>query len=161
MEKEKKVRDLLSWLSVQGIGYEFIEHAKGKTTAEASNALGVEKSAILKCLLFESQLKDFVGIIITGDRRVSPEKLRETTGKNFKLAPTEDVQVQTGYDVGGIPPFAFLIRGITCYVDVAVMKLQWVYGSAGSATSGIKFSPLSFEKVEYKIADIGEEIHDE
>lgn len=154
MEKEKKVRNLLSWLSAQGISYEFIRHTRGETTAEASRALRVEKSTILKCLLFKNEPEEFIGVVITGDRKVSTEQLKKITGKNFKLAPTEDVLRETGFDIGGIPPFAFSIRGITCYVDIAVMSPRWVYGSAGSATSGVKFSPLSFEKIGCKIVNI-------
>ena len=153
---EKKIQALLTWLSAQDINYEFIRHSSGGTTAEASEALGVEVSAVLKCLLFKEQFKKFIGVVVTGDRRVSLKKLKEVTSKNFKLASREDVLTQTGYDIGGIPPFAFSIRGIQGYVDPNVIQHQWVYGSAGSVATGIKFSPLSLEKVGYKIVDISE-----
>ena len=156
MTTEKKIQDLLNWLTTQDINYEFIRHARGGTTTEASEALGVDRSEILKCLLFKGQSKEFIGVIISGDSRVSLKKLKGITNQNFKLASPEDILTQTGYEAGGIPPFAFSIHGITGYVDSNVMQRQWVYGSAGSATTGIKFSPLSLEKVGYKTVNVSE-----
>lgn len=156
MTTEKKIQDLLTWLTAQDINYEFIRHTRGRTTTEASEALGVDRSEILKCLLFKGQAEEFIGVIIGGDNRVSLKKLKAITNKNFKLASTEDILTQTGYEVGGIPPFVFSIRGIAGYVDSSVIQHQWVYGSAGSATTGIKFSPHSLEKVGYKVVDVSE-----
>lgn len=156
MTTEKKIQDLLTWLTAQDISYEFIRHARGGTTAEASEALGVDRSKILKCLLLKGQSEEFIGVIIGGDSRVSLKKLKEITNKNFKLASPEDILTQTGYEVGGIPPFAFSISGIVGYVDSSVIQHQWTYGSAGSATTGIKFSPRSLEKVGYKTVDVSE-----
>jgi len=156
MTTEKKIQELLTWLTAQDINYEFIRHARGGTTTEASEALGVDQSEVLKCLLFKGQSEEFIGVIITGNRRVSPEKLKEITNTNFKLASPREVLVHTGHEVGGIPPFAFSISGIPGYVDSSVIQHQWVYGSAGSATTGIKFSPLSLEKVGYKAVNVTE-----
>lgn len=154
MTTEKKIQDLLTWLTTQDINYEFIRHTRGRTTTEASEALGVDRSKILKCLLLKGQLDEFIGVIIGGDNRVSLKKLKGITNENFKLASPEDILTQIGYEVGGIPPFAFSISGVPGYVDSNVILHQWVYGSAGSATTGIKFSPLSLEKVGYKTVDV-------
>lgn len=156
MATEKKIQDLLTWLTTQDINYQFIRHPKGRTTTEASEALRIDRSEILKCLLFKDQSEEFIGVIIDGANRVSLKKLKRITNKNFKLASPEDVLVQTGYEIGGIPPFAFSIRSIPGYVDSRVIQHQWVYGSAGSTTTGIKFSSHSLEKVGYKTVDINE-----
>ncbi len=155
---EKETQTMLDWLSSQNIHYEFIHHAKGETTKKASEALGVGASEILKCLLFKGQTGGFAGVIVTGDKRVSLKKLREITGKNFRLASAQDVLLQTGYKIGGIPPFAFSLSGISTYVDFGVTQRQWVYASAGSELTGIKFSPNSLRKVGYNIVDVSEVI---
>ena len=154
MEARRQSIDLLNWLLSRGISYELIRHTKGKTTAEASRALGVDKSKILKSLLLKDSSEEFIGVVITGDRKVSFKKLKRITGSDFKLASCQEVLRETGYKVGGVPAFTFSICHITGYVDFRVMQHKFVYGSAGSETLGLKFSPSLLKSIGYRIVDI-------
>lgn len=160
MEAEEKIQELLGWLEKRNIDFEFLRHAEGTTTKKASQALGVEECAVLKSLLFRDKFKYFIGVVIAGDRKVSLRSLNRITGKIFELATPKEVLEKTGYEVGGMPPFAFSILDITGYIDSSVLRSRDVYGSAGTPTSGIKFSPFALGKVGYKLVDISEKAND-
>lgn len=156
---DPRILKVLEWLKDEGIQYELHLHdsKEGVTSEDASEALGgVALGQILKSLLLQAKDGRFLGVIMAGNRKVSFGKIREIIGQKASFAKTEDILKQTGFERGGVPPFAFHFANIPAYVDKDLMNKSEVFGSAGSSTAGIKFSPAAFRKINYVIVDIGE-----
>ncbi len=153
MDSVKKAMLLMKELGIEG---DVIKHqSSGKSSIEASEALGVPLSRILKSLVF-TEKGEYIFVITTGDRRVSVKKLRLFSGmKRPRMATPEEIFSILGYEPGGVPPFAFY--GIMpCYIEKAVLMLDWVIGSAGSEYAGIKLKPYDLVKIGCRPHDLSE-----
>lgn len=156
---DPRVARVLQWLEDEKIPYELHLHdnQEGVTSEDASKALGgVDLKQILKSLLLQAKDGSFLGVIMAGNKKVSFTNIQKILGQKVSFAKVEDILEQTGYERGGVPPFVFHFAGIPAYVDREVMNNSRVFGSAGSATAGVEFSPNVFEKIKYTTADIGE-----
>lgn len=157
--EDPRVARVLQWLEDEEIPYELHLHdnQQGVTSEDASKALGgVELRQILKSLLLQAKDGSFLGVIMSGNKKISFTNIQKILGQKVSFAKVEDILKQTGYERGGVPPFVFHFANIPAYVDRDVMNNSVVFGSAGSTTSGVGFSPNVFEKIKYTIADIGE-----
>ncbi len=149
-------------LEKYNIKYKVIQHElSGKTTNDAEKALGVSREYIIKSLLLENRAREYVGVIIPGDKRLDFRKLKESLYeerkfKNFKfsLSKSDKVREILGYAVGGVPPFVFYLRKIPAYVDSSLLEKEFVIGAGGDEYTGIKFDPKDLKKIGYKYADI-------
>lgn len=156
---DPRVLRVLQWLDEEGIPYEVHLHRdqEGITSEQASEALGgVNLSQILKSLLLQTKDGSFIGVIMAGNKKVSFANIQKILGQKVSFAKIEDILEQTGFERGGVPPFAFYLANIPAYVDKDVMSNSKVFGSAGSVTAGVEFPPSVFEKIKYTIAEIGE-----
>ncbi len=144
------------------IEVEKIEHERsGKTTEQASEALGEEKSRILKSLLLKSSSGKYVGAIVSGNKNVNMEEIEnyfEKQGKegykNFRLANPKEVKEKLGYKVGGVPPFAFHGECPTFY-DRKLLDKGYVVGAGGDRHTGLKFNPRALKKLDFIGLDLG------
>mgnify|MGYP000023416756 CR=1 FL=1 len=150
----KKALTLMKKLNIKG---EIISHeTSGRTTMEAAKALGVPPRNILKSLLLISKKKEYLAVIITGDKRVNIRKLKQITGfKKLRLAKPSEVEDFTGFKIGGVPPFAFHGK-CRIIVDREVLEREYVIGACGDEYHGVKLDPEIFKKLGYEIADITE-----
>jgi prolyl-tRNA editing enzyme YbaK/EbsC (Cys-tRNA(Pro) deacylase) len=139
------------------IEYVLIEHKEsGKTSESAADATGEDRANIVKSMLLKSGKSGYVGVIVGGDRMMDFGKVRECAGasRKFSLARPEEVKAALGFEIGGVPPFAFYMGGIAAFVDAAVMEKSHVVGAAGDEFSGIRFSPKEFAKVGYGVGQV-------
>ena len=83
--------------------YAFEEHGG---THRASDELGVDEHCVIKTLLFESNDRLPMIVLMHGDREVSAKQLARTLNVR-SVAPCDVPTAQrlTGYTVGGISPF--------------------------------------------------------
>ncbi len=144
------------------VDYSLIEHAKsGKTSEAAASATGEERGNIVKSMLLRNGQSEYLGVIVCGDRRMDFGKVGECarsdgsfSSDNFVLARPDEIRTALGFDVGGIPPFAFYMGGVAAFVDSLVMVKDHVFGAAGSEFSGIRFSPREFAKFGYSVREV-------
>lgn len=155
----KEIRKILE---EHNIKYEVIQHElSGKTTSDAEKALGISREYIVKSLLLENCVGEYVSVIISGDKRLDFHKLKEILYKegrfgNFKFSLSKPDKVQNilKYEVGGVPPFVFYLRKIPTYVDSSLLEKKFVIGAGGDEYTGIKFDPKDLKKLGYKCVDI-------
>lgn len=76
-----------------------------RTAAEAAAVHGVEVAAIVKSILTKAGDK-FILFLVPGDKRLDFEKVKAQVGADVRLATPDEVKEQTGYSIGGVPPFA-------------------------------------------------------
>ena len=113
-------------------------------------------------MLLKNDKSEYLGVVIDGDQRIDFDKVREcarTGGKfksnKFSFARPDEIKVALGFDIGGVPPFAFYMSGIAAFVDSGVMRKDHVVGAGGNEFSGIRFSPKEFSKFGYLVGIVG------
>ncbi|WKZ30363.1 MAG: YbaK/EbsC family protein [Candidatus Dojkabacteria bacterium] len=82
-----------------------LSDAPTRTAQEAADVHGVPVSAIVKSLLVNADGK-FVLCLVPGDIRMDFDRVKELiSASEVRMATPEEVKEQTGYSIGGVPPF--------------------------------------------------------
>jgi len=117
-------------LRAQGIPYRRIP-AEAARAEQAARSLGVESGAVVKSLLFLADGKPVL-VLVGGDRRADPGRLRRTLGaRRVMIAPPERVTRETGYPPGAVPPLGHAQRLLT-WIDAGLAEHATVYVSGGA-----------------------------
>jgi prolyl-tRNA editing enzyme YbaK/EbsC (Cys-tRNA(Pro) deacylase) len=138
----EKVRDFVKVYDPSLEPIEFVENTN--TVGEAARALGVEGAQIAKSILFKSG--DKFGLFVTaGDVRINQKKVKQLLGAGKpKLASPEEVKEITGFQIGGVCPFA-LHKEVPIFLDESMKRFDKVYTAAGTPHSAL---PITFEKLQ-------------
>lgn len=151
----EKTKMIMSKLGIKG---EIIEHPdiNGTHSEFIAEKLDLPLENIIKCLILKSKKGNLLSVIILGNQRVDLKKLEKISQmKKFTLASENLVKESTGYPIGGVPPIA-VINKMPVIVDKAVIKKEFVLGSAGTPYHGLKIDPKIFTKFNLIFADIHE-----
>ena len=156
-ENFERVKGVVRYAREKGVKVRVIWHEKinGRKSKDAIKALGVEPDKVLKVVVFVSENGKPVIGVVESTRKVNTRKLEVVSGlKGLRLARPREVKEITGYEPGGVPPFA--LKGeVPVYVDRRVMKHDLVYPSAGSPFAGMEVKPEDLVKLAgAKVADI-------
>ena len=134
--------------------YDYVE--KGGTR-ESARQLGVDEHAVVKTLIFETNGKKLLVVLMHGDRQVSAKNLARHLGvKSVEPATPDRANRWTGYLVGGTSPFG--IRStMTVYVEKSIFALDKIYINGGKRGFLVAIDPeilkqtLPVEQVEVGI----------
>ena len=118
--------------------YPYEEHGG---THHAAASLQVPEHAVIKTLVFETDLKRPLLVLMHGDREVSTRQLARILGVK-RVTPCEvtGAQKHTGYTVGGISPFGTRIA-IPVYVETTVFSLPRIYINGGKRGFLVEIDP--------------------
>lgn len=146
MEEDlENVRRVVEYCERKDIDANFIIHGKAETVDQSSDVKDIEKSRIVKTLVFRCG-EEFIGVLCPGDRRVSEERLREITGEdNVRMADPEEVKEATGYIVGGVSPFDL---DIDVFMEESILEKDKVNPAAGSRVVGAEVDPEKIRREE-------------
>ena len=101
-----------------------------RTAQDAATALGCDKGAIVKSLLFKAE-GSFILCLVSGDKRCSLNKLKKIEDKkNISMASPEEVKTQTGYTIGGVSPVCHLIK-TEIIIDKSLGRFIDLFAAAG------------------------------
>lgn len=139
---------------------EFIPHLynyleKGGTR-ESAKQLGVDEHAVIKTLVFETNEKKPLIVLMHGDREVSTKNLARHIGvKSVEPATAERATKWTGYMFGGTSPFGTKTR-MPVFVQKTVFDLDKIYINGGKRGFLVEIGPrdlrsLSINEVEVAI----------
>src|SRR6476660_7734704 len=82
------------------------DHVEKGGTAESARQLGVDEHAVIKTLVFETNEKKALIVLMHGDKQVSTKNLARHIGvKTVEPATAERATKFTGYQFGGTSPF--------------------------------------------------------
>ncbi|MDV3277361.1 MAG: YbaK/EbsC family protein [Nitrososphaerales archaeon] len=113
-----------------GIDVEFRELSMStKSSALAAQALGCTVAEIAKSVVFKG--RGTVVVVISGDRRVDAVKLSQLKGGDVAVATPDEVREETGYPIGGVPPFPHR-KEITVLADSSLLRFEWVWTAGGA-----------------------------
>src|SRR5207249_606593 len=100
--------------------YDYVE--KGGTS-ESAKQLGVDERAVVKTLIFETNEKKPLIVLMHGDRHVSTKNLARHIGvKSVEPATPDRANKWTGYLVGGTSPFGTRTN-MPVYVEKTIFDL--------------------------------------
>ena len=118
--------------------YEYVE--KGGTR-ESAKQLAVDEHAVIKTLVFETNEKRPLIVLMHGDRQVSTKNLARLIGvKSVEPATPEKASKLTGYLVGGTSPFGTRTV-IPVYVEKGILSLDRIYINGGKRGFLIEIDP--------------------
>lgn len=116
-------------------------------TAASAEALGVDEHAVIKTLIFETETRDPLCILMHGDNEVSTKNLaREIGTKTVAPCSPEVADRHSGYQVGGTSPFG-LRRAMPVYMQQTILALPRIYINGGARGFLIAIDPRDVERV--------------
>ena len=126
-------------------GAEFVPHLydyveKGRTAGSAKQ-LGIDEHAVIKTLVFETNEKNSLIVLMHGDREVSAKTLARFIGvKSVEPASAEKASKLTGYLVGGTSPFGMKTK-MPVYVEKTIFDLDRIFINGGKRGFLIEIDP--------------------
>ncbi len=109
--------------------YDYVERGG---TAVSSAALGVHEHAVIKTLVFETNARQPLLVLMHGDAQVSTKALARQIGtKSVQPCDPATAQRHSGYKVGGTSPFGTR-KPLPVYLERSVCDLPriWINGGA-------------------------------
>ncbi|RLE84346.1 MAG: hypothetical protein DRJ41_03320 [Thermoprotei archaeon] len=146
MVREALRAGLENFLKEKGIRFRILKFREKTTTVkEAEKALGISRDKIVKTLVFIDDSGSPVAAIVTGDKKVDEKKLAMVcNAKKVKIASPREVEMITGFEVGGLPPVG---HGLRTIIDKRVMRNEVVYGGGGDSNSLLEIATADLKKL--------------
>lgn len=124
--------------------YAYEEHGG---TAVAARELGVDEHRMIKTLVFETDAREPLIVLMHGDKEVSAKNLARVLGvKAVHPCAPDAANRHTGYMVGGISPFGTRKR-LKVYVERTIADLPVIYINAGKRGLLAELSPAVLKDV--------------
>ena len=118
--------------------YDYIE--KGGTR-ESAKQLGLDEHAVIKTLVFETNEKKPLIVLMHGDRQVSTKNLARHLGvKSVEPATPEMASKLTGYLVGGTAPFGTRTK-IPVFAEKTIFDVDKIYINGGKRGFLVEVKP--------------------
>lgn len=118
--------------------YDYVEKGGAR---ESARQLSVDEHAVVKTLVFETNEKKPLIVLMHGDREVSTKGLARLLGvKSVEPATPEKASKLTGYLVGGTSPFGTR-AAMPVYVEKSIMSLEKIYINGGKRGFLIEIEP--------------------
>ena len=118
--------------------YDYVE--KGGTR-ESARQLCVDEHAVVKTLVFETNEKKPLIVLMHGDREVSAKNLARLLGvKSVDPVSPEKASKLTGYLVGGTSPFGTRTK-MPVFVEKSILSLEKIYINGGKRGFLVEIEP--------------------
>ena len=133
--------------------YDYVE--KGGTR-ESAKQLGVDEHAVIKTLVFETNEKNHLIVLMHGDREVSTKNLaRHLSVKSVEPATAQVALRVTGYQFGGTSPFGTR-SSLPVYVEQTIFDLDRILINGGKRGFLVEIDPkLLSEVLEVETVNVG------
>ncbi len=124
-------QDFEAAAAARGLSLEVQELAASTRTArEAAEAVGCEERQIVKSLVFLTDGEPVL-VLMRGDRRVDLARLAQALGAGAATrADADRVYVETGFAIGGIPPFGHR-SPLPTVLDACLLEEPLLFAAAG------------------------------
>jgi len=149
---------LEAYLRKEGVNARILTFKKHTMTVEdAEKQLGISRERIIKSMLFVDEKGIPMVGIVTGDKKVSEEKLMKVYGaQRVKIARPSAVKSLTGHEVGALPPVGYK-KPVRTFIDPKVMTFDKVYGGGGAINALLEIDPQDIKRLtNAEVVDISE-----
>jgi len=134
-----------SFIDKHGVEAEIVEFkTTTKTSQLAADALNCTVAQIGKSIVFSNGSP--VVVVISGDERVDVKKLSKLMGGKVKKANAQTVKEETGYTIGGVPPFP-LPKKVVTLIDASIERFEEVWVAAGTPNAVMKITVDDLKKI--------------
>jgi Cys-tRNA(Pro) deacylase len=124
--------------------FDYVEKGGTKHSAEI---LGVDEHAVIKTLVFETDAKNPLVVLMHGDLQVSTKELaRIIKVKTVSPVTPEKANKLTGYLVGGTSPFGCKTK-MPIYVEKTIFDLSRIYINGGKRGFLVSIEPNVLREV--------------
>ena len=118
--------------------YDYVERGG---TRESAKQLRVDEHAVVKTLVFETNEKKPLIVLMHGDREVSQKNLaRFLSVKSVEPMTPEKASRLTGYLIGGTSPFGTRTQ-VPIYVEKTILDLEKIYINGGKRGFLVEIDP--------------------
>jgi Cys-tRNA(Pro) deacylase len=118
--------------------YDYVEH--GGTT-RSSSQLGVPEHQVVKTLVFETDARKPLIVLMHGDKQVSAKNLARHIGtKSVAPCKPEVAEKWTGYQLGGTSPFGTRTK-LPVYVERTILELEKIWVNGGKRGFLVALAP--------------------
>jgi len=117
-----------------------------KTAQEAADQIGVEIGQIGKSIILKLNNEPVI-VIVSGENKISIEKLEKLIGERIEKADADFVYEKTGFSIGGVPPFGHKEKIKHIFLDEDLLNYQEIWCAAGTPFSVFKISPQRLIKI--------------
>jgi prolyl-tRNA editing enzyme YbaK/EbsC (Cys-tRNA(Pro) deacylase) len=139
-----KIKNVRNYLKDRNPQLEIILLKEDISTAFlAAQALGTEVGQIAKSILFKTKDDRFLMVVSAGDVKIDSKAVKNLTGSRVRMANAEEVEEITGFNIGGVCPFA-LKQEVPIFLDESLKRYEIVYTAAGTSNTAL---PISFEEL--------------
>ena len=154
MSYHHTVEQIKTLLDAHHVQYVTFEHDAVRTSEEAA-ALRPEytlaqgaKALIVRVKYKGDQPAGFVQVVVPGDAKFDPKKLRQVlVAKDTRFATVEEVAAVThGIEPGGVPPFGTLFT-IPVFVDRSLLENEEIIFNAGDRRYSIAMRTADYVRV--------------
>lgn len=132
--------------------YKYVD--KGGTRA-SSQALGVDEHSVIKTLIFETDKREPLIVLMHGDQQVSAKGLARHIGvKSVAPCTPDTAQKHSGYQVGGTSPFGTR-KPMPLYMQQSIAELECIYINGGKRGLLVKLPPRALmQELKPELVDI-------
>lgn len=122
----------IKWLAARGVPFEVLEYEFTQVGADlAAEGVGRPLESCCKTLIVEAPGRQFWVAIVPGDQRFDTRKMAAAIGvQQADLAEPAEAEKITGYQVGGISPFATR-RPMPVAIEESLLALDRILVNAG------------------------------
>jgi Cys-tRNA(Pro) deacylase len=115
-------------------------------TRHAATSLSVDEHAVIKTLVFETDARKPLLVLMHGDREVSTKQMARFLGVK-QVIPCDQAAAQrhTGYMVGGISPFGTRTP-LPVYVEASIFVLPRIFINGGKRGFLVSMTPESLAR---------------
>jgi Cys-tRNA(Pro) deacylase len=132
--------------------YDYVD--KGGTR-ESAKQLGVDEHAVIKTLVFETNEKKPLIVLMHGDREVSTKNLaRHLRVKSVEPAEADRAAKWTGYMFGGTSPFGTRVK-MPVYVERTIFDLDKILINGGKRGFLVEIDPADLKVLDFGEVEVG------
>ncbi|MFO0677109.1 MAG: aminoacyl-tRNA deacylase [Polyangiaceae bacterium] len=125
----------------------FYRYEERGGTAASARELGVDEHAVVKTLIFETDAKSPVVVLMHGDREVSAKELARVLGVKSTAPCKPDVADRhSGYHVGGTSPFGTR-KTMPIVLERTITELPRLYVNGGAKGFLVSMAPAELVRV--------------
>jgi Cys-tRNA(Pro) deacylase len=138
----------VKFLREAGVEYSdhFYNFEEGGGTSLCARVLNIDEHAVVKAIVLEGDGKPLI-VLMHGDMRASAKQLSKLAGaKTITPCPPEKAEEYTGYEVGGISPFATRTK-LPVYMEETILNLRKIYINGGKRGYLVSMDPYDVVKI--------------
>jgi nondiscriminating aspartyl-tRNA synthetase len=130
-----------------GVKYEYQKHTPVKTSEEAAEVRGTKLEDGLKALILKGKKSGKnIMVCLPATEKINMEKLKEIEGESFEFEKPEVIKEKYGIEVGGVPPFGYLM-GLKTYFFESIKNQKITNFNCGTREESMTLDTYRLLKV--------------